>query len=313
MAVVRYRTLGRTGVQVSAVGLGGNQFGGTCDERSTAAIVARALECGVNFVDTAESYSAGKSEEFLGKALGKRRREVVLATKAGARGDPGLEAGGRLTRRQLVDKLDASLRRLGTDWVDLYYFHFPDPLTPIDESLRAAADLISAGKARYLACSNYSAWQVAEMAGICERRGYAPPVASQMPYSLLDRTIESEMVPACAHLGLSIVPYSPLAGGFLTGKYTRTGPPPEGARLTRNERARQARLTPENFDRVERYEAFAPARGHTIGELAVSWLLANPVVCSVIAGATRPEQVESNVRAAEWALAPEDLRELDGA
>lgn len=307
---MKYRTLGRTGVQVSAVGLGGNQFGNTCDASTTEAIVARALECGVNFIDTAESYASGKSEEVLGKALEGHRHDVVLATKAGARNDPGSEAGGRLTRRSLVARLEASLTRLGTDYVDLYYFHLPDPLTPLEESLRATDDLIRSGKVRYLACSNYPAWEVAAMVGICERRGYAAPVASQMSYSLLDRAVESEMVPACARFGLSIVPYQPLAGGFLTGKYRRNAEPPAGTRIARNQRLRQSRLTAQNFDVLERYEAFASARGRTVGELAISWLLANPVVCSVIAGVTSPAQVEANARAAEWVLEPEELSEL---
>lgn len=298
-------------MQVSAVGLGGNQFGSTCDEAATAAIVAQALELGVNFIDTAESYSSGKSEEFLGKALQGRRHEVVLCTKAGARNDPGLESGGRLTRRNLIAKCEASLRRLQTEYVDLYYFHFPDPLTPLEESLRATDDLIRSGKVRYLACSNYAAWEVAAMVGVCERKGYAAPVASQVSYNLLDRTAEKEMAPACAHFGLSIVPYTPLAGGFLTGKYRRNAPLPDGARLTRSERARQARLTDQNFALLERFEAFAVGRGWTVGGLAISWLLANPVVCSVIAGATSPAQVQHNARAADWMLAADEVRELD--
>ncbi len=174
---MQYRPLGSTGVQVSAVGLGGNQFGTTCDVQLTTAIVHRALDLGVNFIDTAESYSKGVSEEHLGKARAGRRHDVVLATKIGS---PGGEPGGRLTRTRLISRLEGSLRRLGTDYVDLYYFHFPDPLTPIDESLRAIDDLVRAGKVRYPTVSNYQAWEVAEMIGICERRGYAPPAASQV-------------------------------------------------------------------------------------------------------------------------------------
>ena len=296
-------------MQVSEIGLGGNTFGNPVDAAGTKAIVDVALELGVNFIDTAEAYSKGVSEEHLGKALAGRRQDVVLATKTGAPSDA--MAGGRLTRTRLVARLEASLKRLGTDYVDLYYFHFPDPLTPIDESLRAIDDLVRAGKVRYPTVSNYQAWEVAEMVGVCERRGYAPPAASQVPLSLLERAAEKEMVPACAHLGLSIVPYSPLAGGFLTGKYARGGPVPEGTRLARVERARQARLTDANFDALERYAAFASARGHTVGELAVSWLLAKAVVCSVIAGATAPAQVEANVRAAEWVLSADEVRELN--
>jgi len=294
-------------VQVSEIGLGGNTFGNPVDAAGTKAIVDKALELGINFIDSAESYSKGVSEEHLGKALAGRRHDVVLATKTGS---PGGEPGGRLTRTRLISRLEGSLKRLGTEYVDLYYFHFPDPLTPIDESLRAIDELVRAGKVRYPTVSNYQAWEVAEMVGICDRRGYEPPAASQVPFSLLERATEKEMVPACARFGISIVPYSPLAGGFLTGKYARGRAVPEGTRLARVERARQARLTDANFDALERYSAFASARGHTVGELAVSWLLAHPVVCSVIAGVTKPEQVEANAKAGEWVLSPDEVRDL---
>lgn len=308
---MRYRTLGRSGVQVSAVGLGGNTFGNPVDAAGVAAIVDRALELGLNFVDTAESYSNGVSEEHLGKALAGRRHEMVVATKVGAPNTPGLEAGGRLTRRHMIGRLEASLRRLGTDFVDIYYFHFADPLTPLEESLRAADELIRSGKVRYLGISNHPAWQLAEAVGIARHDHLVPPVVSQVPYSLLDRAVEKEMLPACAHLGISVVPYSPLAGGFLTGKYRRGAEPPANTRIGRVQRLRDARLTDENFDRVERYASFAGARGHTVGELAIAWLLSRPVVCSVIAGATSPAQVEANARAADWELAPAEVAELD--
>lgn len=306
---MNYRTLGRTGVQVSEIGLGGNMFGGKCDTAATAAIVSCALDLGINFIDTAEGYTGGASEEVLGKVLAGRRDEVVLATKTGYRTVPGYEKGGRLTRRRLMTAVEASLRRLGTDHIDLYYFHFPDPLTPLEESLRVMDDLVVAGKIRYPACSNYAAWEVATMSGISERHGYATPAASQVPYNLLDRAVEKEMVAACRYLGISIVPYSPLAGGFLTGKYQRGAPPPAGSRFHGTDRFRHI-LSDENFAALDRYQAFAGARGRTVGELAISWLLAQSVVCSVIAGATSPRQVEEHVRAAEWKLSTEDLSEL---
>ena len=304
---MKYRLLGRTGVAVSEIGLGGNQFGTTCDTAATAAIIDRALALGVNFIDTAEMYGNGASEEALGKALTGKRHEVVLATKTGA---PDQIPGGRLTRSRLIARLEGSLRRLATDHVDVYYFHYPDALTPLEESLRAMDDLVRSGKVRYAAISNHASWRVAEAAGICEQRDYAAPVASQVQYSLLERDAEQEMIPACAHFGVSLVPYSPLAGGFLTGKYRKGAPLPAGARLTRIERARTQRFTDANWAALERYDAFATSRGHTVKELAISWLLAQPLVCSVIAGVTSPAQVEENVRAAEWSLTRDDVSDL---
>lgn len=314
MGAVRYRGLGRTGVQVSEVGLGGNMFGGKCDRAATDAIVGCALELGVNFIDTAEGYTGGASEELLGKVLAGRRHDVVLATKTGYRTVRGLEDGGRLTRRRIIASVEASLRRLQTDYVDLYYFHYPDPLTPLEESLRAMDDLVTAGKVRYPACSNYAAWEVAEMAGICERFGYARPAASQMAYNLLDRAVEREMIPACLHFGISLVPYSPLAGGFLTGKYRRDEPAPAGSRFadtTRFQHVFRQIRSDVNYAALGHFEAFASPRGHSVADLAISWLLAQPVVCSVIAGSTSPEQVAQHVRASEWTLTSEELSEFD--
>ncbi len=302
---MQYRPLGRTGVQVSAVGLGGNQFGSTCDAAQTAAIVHRALDLGVNFIDSAESYSNGASEEMLGKALAGRWNDVVLATKTGAGNDPG-----KLSRRRIEQRLDTSLERLGADHIDLYYMHFPDAPTPLEESLRAMEDAVRAGKVRYVGISNHSAWQVAEAAGIAQRHGWSAPAASQVRYNLLDRAAEAEMIPACEHLGISLVPYSPLGGGFLTAKYEPGATPPANTRFGRRPAAGASYLTPERFEQLGRYRAFAQERGRIAGELAIAWLLAHPVVCSVIAGVTTPEQVEANVRAAEWSLTPAEVREL---
>jgi aryl-alcohol dehydrogenase-like predicted oxidoreductase len=307
---MEYRRLGKSGVRVSVVGLGGNTFGRFCDESQTASIVHGAMDLGVNFIDTAESYSNGVSEDLIGKALQGRRHEVVLATKTGVRTEPGSEAGGRLTRKRIVARLEASLQRLQTEYIDVYYLHFPDPGTPIEETLRAMDDMVRAGKVLYPACSNYPAWEVAQMVGICDRRDYAPPVVTQNAYSLLDRRIEDELVPACLHLGLSMVPYSPLAGGFLTGKYRRGSAPPAGTRGHASEAWQRSWLTDEHFDTLDRLEAFAAARDRSVGALAVAWLIAQPVVCSVIAGATSPAQVESNVQAGAWILSEADLSEL---
>lgn len=299
---MQFRPLGRTGVQVSALGLGTNQFGRVVDEAGAKAIVDRALELGVNFIDTAESYSDGASEELLGKALAGRRHDVVLATKTGARDDPG-----RLSRKRIVQRLEASLKRLATDYADLYYLHRPDPATPLEETLRAMEDLVRAGKIRYAAISNHAAWRVTEAVGVAQRNGWSPVAASQMPYSLLERDVEREMLPACEHLGVSIVPWAPLAGGFLTGKYAKGAPLPPDTRLGRAPERAARTLSDTNFEKLERWTAFAKERGHTVGDLAVAWLLAHPVVCSVIAGATKPDQLTTNAKATEWILTSTDV------
>lgn len=300
---MHYRPLGRTGLQVSALGLGTNQFGRVVDEAGAKAIIDQAQQLGMNFIDTAESYGGGASEELLGKALAGRRDEFVVATKTGAGSDPG-----RQTRKRISQRLDASLKRLATDYIDLYYLHFPDASTPLEESLRVLEDALRAGKIRYAALSNHAAWQVAEAIGIAQRLGWAPISASQLEYSLVERAVEREMIPACLHLGVSLVPYFPLAGGFLTGKYERDVPPPADTRFGRAQQ-RPKYLTAENFEKLTRWKAFAKERQHTVGELAIAWLLAHPAVCSVIAGATRPEQLAANATAAEWTLG---LNEVTG-
>jgi aryl-alcohol dehydrogenase-like predicted oxidoreductase len=301
---VNYRQLGGTGVPVSVLGLGTNQFGRVVDEAGATAIIDRALELGVNFIDTAESYGGGSSEQLLGKALAGRRDEFVLATKTGAGTDPG-----RQTRKRIVQRLDASLARLATDYIDVYYLHFPDNGTPLEESFSVLDDAVRAGKIRYAAVSNHAAWQVAEAVGIARRRGWSSVVASQMEYSLVERDVEREMVPACEHLGVSLVPYYPLAGGFLTGKYARNAPLPPNTRFGRAPQ-RSRYLTDANFDRLERWTAFAGERDRGMGDLAVAWLLAHPVVCSVIAGATTPDQVSANAKATEWSLSQTDIADL---
>jgi len=301
---VQYRPLGRTGVQLSALGLGTNQFGRVVDAAGAKAIIDRAQELGVNFIDSAESYGGGMSEELLGKALAGRRDEFVVATKTGAGSDPG-----RLTRKRILQRLDASLKRLATDFIDVYYMHFPDASTPVEESLGVLDDAVRAGKIRYAAISNHAAWQVAQALGIAERRGWSKVVASQMEYSLVERSVEHDTVPACAALGVSLVPYFPLAGGFLTGKYERNVTPPPDTRFGRAQQ-RSRYLSDQNFERLERWKTFARERGHDIGELAITWLLAHPVVCSVIAGATKPDQLTANAKATEWSLSTEDVAVL---
>lgn len=301
---MKYRPLGNSGVQVSALGLGTNQFGRVVDEAGARAIIDRALELGINFIDTAESYGGGVSEELLGKALEGRRDDFVVATKTGA----GTDAG-RLTRKRILQRLDASLRRLATDYVDVYYTHFPDAGTPLEDSLGVLDDAVHAGKIRYAAVSNHAAWQVAEAVGIARRRGWGPVVASQMEYSLVERDVEREMVPACEHFGVSLVPYYPPAGGFLTGKYARNAPLPPNTRFARAPQ-RSRYLSDEHFDRLARWSAFAQERGRPVGELAVTWLLSHPAVCSVIAGATTPDQVATNAKAADWEVPASELAGL---
>lgn len=302
---MQYRPLGRTGVPVSVLGLGTNQIGRVVDEAGARAMLDRALELGVNFIDTAESYGGnGASETLLGKALAGRRHEFVVATKTGAGSDPG-----RLTRSRILRRLDESLARLATDFIDLYYLHFPDAATPLEESLRALEDATRAGKIRYAAVSNHPAWRVAEAVGIAQRHGWAPVAASQMEYSLVERAVERETIPACEHLGVSLVPYFPLAGGFLTGKYERGVAPAPDTRFGRA-RQRPRYLSDENFERLERWKTFAAERGHTVTDLAFAWLLSHRIVCSVIAGATSPDQIAANARSVEWTMTPAEVSEL---
>lgn len=306
------RNLGRSGLQVSVVGLGCNNFGWRCDQQQTATVVNRALELGVTLFDTADIYARGLSEEYLGKALKGHRSDVVIATKfAGPMGD-GSPWGGA-SRRYVFEAIEASLSRLDTDYIDLYQIHFPDARTPIEETLRALDDLVRQGKVRYIGCSNVASWQVVEAQWITRTEHLSPLVSAQNEYNLLDRRIERELVPACAAYGLGILPYFPLASGLLTGKYRPGQPPPEGTRLAAAGRMGERVLSEQNFDALTRMEGFAASRGHTILELAVGWLASQPQVASIIAGATKPEQVEQNVRAAEWRLTAEEQGELDAA
>ena len=308
---MQQRNLGRSGLIVSAVGLGCNNFGGRLDRAATRAVVHEALDQGITLFDTADTYGeSGGSEEFLGAALGNRRHEIVLATKFAR----PMDGDGRLkgaSRRYIMAAVEASLNRLGTDWIDLYQQHIADPLTPIEETLRALDDLVRQGKVRYVGCSTLSAWQVVEAQWTAKYGGLASFVSCQERYSLVDRDIEEELMPAVTAYGLGLIPFTPLANGLLTGKYRREGKPPEGARLATTPRLAERYLTPANWTVVERLEAFCAARGRTLLELAFSWLLQRPAVASVIAGATKPAQVAANVRAAQWRLSPEDMDEID--
>lgn len=298
------RTLGKHGPAVSVVGLGCNNFGMTIDSAAAEAVVHAALDAGITHFDTAEMYGGGRSEEMLGPALGSRRDEAVIATKFLPRPAEQPYTPGALATR-VREGAEISLRRLGTDRIDLYYQHMPDADGPVEEALEALDELVRAGKVLHGASSNVSADQIAAAASAAEARGWTPFCGTQIHWNLLNREVEETVVPAAEAAGLGVVPYFPLASGLLTGKYRRAEPFPEGTRLARMERF-AATATDENFDRLEAYEAFAAERGHTITELAIGWLLAQPTVASVIAGATRPEQVAANANAATWVLTADE-------
>ena len=306
---MEYRQLGSSGVRVSTVGLGGNTFGNACDVPQTAAVIHRAIDLGINHIDTADIYSNGRSEDYVGKALAGRRNDVVLATKMGIAMGEGANNSG-LSYRRVIASCEGSLKRLGTDYIDLFYLHRPDPKTPLGETLRALDDLVRAGKIRYVGLSNFAAWQMTEALWISDKRGYLPPVVTQSQYNALERSLEREVVPFCKAFGVGIVPYSPLAGGLLTGKYRKGEPIQPGVRGY-NSAGFARQLTDRNFAAVEGLEAFARDHGHSVGELAIAWLLANTSVCSVIAGSTKPEQVEANAAAATWTLTAEDVKAID--
>ena len=306
---MEFRRLGDSGLKVSEIGLGCNNFGMRIDEAQTTAVVEAALAAGITFFDTADVYGGTKSETMLGKALGTRRQDIVLATKFGIPLGPAPYSGGG-SRRYVVRAVEASLTRLGTDYIDLLQMHRFDAETPLEETLRALDDLITAGKVRYIGNSNYAGWQIGDADWTARAAHFARFVSAQNQYSVLERAVAHEVLPACERFGLGFLPFFPLASGLLTGKYRRGAPPPEGTRLAAmGARAAQA-LSDRNFDRVDALEAWARQRGHTILELAFAWLLGQPVVSSVIAGATSPEQVTANAATADWRLSPEEVAEV---
>jgi aryl-alcohol dehydrogenase-like predicted oxidoreductase len=309
---MEHRRVGNSGLQVSVAGLGCNNFGGRLDAAATESVVHAALDLGVTLFDTADMYGGrGGSEELLGRALASNRDEVVIATKFARRmGDGPFQRGA--SRRYIVHAVEASLRRLGTDRIDLYQQHCPDADTPIDETLAALDDLVRAGKVLYIGSSNFAGWQIAEADAVARAGGGTRFVSAQNEWSLLRRAVEREVVPASAHHGVSVLPFFPLASGMLTGKYRRGEEPPEGTRLAAWGGG-AGWTTDANFDKVDALAAVAEARGHGVGELALAWLAAQPVVCSVIAGATSPEQLKANVTALEWRLDADDLAAVEQA
>ncbi len=304
------RALGRSGLKVSIVGLGCNNFGGRLDAEGTKAVIHAALDQGITLFDTADSYGGkGASETLMGEILGERRKDIVLATKFGMDVlGTGRSADG--SRRYIMSAVEASLKRLRTDWIDLYQIHRFDPATPMEETLRAFDDCVRQGKVRYIGCSNFDGWQVANAAWTSRTGGYEPFVTAQNEYSLLVRDIEKELVPSMEHFGLGLLPFYPLGGGLLTGKYAH-GAKPQDARLIKNPQLGNRHLTERNRAVADALDAFAKERGHSLLELAFSWLASKPYVSSVIAGASRPDQIAANVKAVSWQLTAQDLAEID--
>jgi aryl-alcohol dehydrogenase-like predicted oxidoreductase len=306
---MRFRQLGNSGLEVSLVGLGTNNFGRRCDAAQSARVLDQAVESGVNFIDTANIYSAGESETHIGKWLRGKRDQVLIATKFGMKmGEGPMQTGA--SRQHLMASIEASLTRLQTDCIDLYQLHQVDRRIPIEETLRALDDLVRQGKVRYIGASNFDAWHLCEAEWTSRDRSLNRFVSVQNHYNLLKRDIEREVTPFCEAYGVGIIPFFPLESGLLTGKYHRGEVSPAGGRLAGSPRGDEL-LTDANFDILERLERFGEARGHTLLDVAIAGLAAQPAVASVIAGATSPEQVLANAASAEWELSAEDRAALD--
>lgn len=312
---MQYRRLGHSGLEVSLAGLGTNNFGMRLDYDGSKRVVDAALDAGINFFDTADIYGGGRSEEYLGRALGSRREDVLIATKfAMPIGEGPFTRGG--SRHYIAKAVERSLKRLGTDYIDLYQMHQPDPQTPIAETLDALSDLVHHGVVRYIGHSNFSGWQIADADWTARSQGYARFVSAQNEWSLLERKLESEIMPACRQFGLGQLPFFPLASGFLTGKYQRGAALPEGTRLAAWSQAMPARIdaltSDANWDKLESLTGFAAQRGRSILDLALGWLASDDAVSSVIAGATRPQQIEANVASTlGWRLSAEEFASVN--
>ena len=310
-SVLEYRHLGQSGLEVSEIGLGANSFGepGRRDRPESEAIVHAAIDQGINFIDTSNVYAQGLSEEYIGHALKGRRDEMLIGTKFGSmrRQGPNNFGGSRIF---VMRSVEDSLKRLQTDYIDVYMIHRPDTRMPIEETLRALDDLVRAGKVRYTAGCNYEAWRLVNAEWTNRKNGYVSLTSSQFAYSMMTRAAEAEMIPACRELGLSVVPYLPLAAGMLSGKVNTSGVAPEGTRLALQEAMGERWITPRNLDLVDRLSLWAEERDKTVLELAFAWLLAEPVVATVIAGASSPEQISQNVNAGEWKLTSSEYAEV---
>ena len=305
------RNLGRSGLRVSAVGLGCNNFGQRTDLETSRKVIHKAIDLGITLFDTADIYSGmGGSETVLGEVLGDRRKDIVLATKyAKPMSTDGTRQGA--SRRYIMSAVEASLKRLKTDYIDLYQQHEFDARTPIEETLRALDDLVRQGKVRYIGHSNFPAWRIAEAEFTARQMGVAPFVSCQDEYSLVVRDIENDLLPAAQQYNLGLLPFFPLANGLLTGKYKPGAEPPADSRFAKAPALRERSATPRNQAIAAKLDVFAQQRGHTLLELAFSWLAARPQVSSVIAGATRVEQIEQNVKAIAWKLTPDEMAEID--
>lgn len=313
---MEYRLLGKSGQKVSSVGLGCNNFGMRIDQVMTDAVVGKALDLGITLFDTADVYgNRGGSEIMLGKALGANRHKVLIATKfKAAMGDPLYPEGGA-NRGYIMRACEASLKRLGTDTIDLYQIHNPDPLTPVEETMRALDDLVRAGKVRYIGHSNFSGWMTADAAWIAKSQGLSPFVSAQNRYSVMSRAIETDLVPSCEKFGLSVLPFFPLESGLLTGKYKRGATPEENTRFAAfakmNPQGVQMLYGDHRFALLEKLEPLCAQFGHSLLQLGMGWLLSRPIVASVIAGATSPEQLQQNVEAASWRPSAEENAAID--
>ncbi len=306
---MEYRQLGNSGVRVSVIGLGTNQFGGPVDQEGVNNVIDAALDLGINFIDTADVYQNGRSEETLGVALQGKWDRFVVATKVYFKTGDGPNDYGA-SRYHIMNGVEASLRRLQTDHIDLYQMHRWDATTPIAETMRALDDLVRSGKVRYIGASAYAAWQLAKANLLAEFQGWASFVTVQSHYHMLEREVEKEVIPYCMEHNVGFVPYFPLAGGFLTGKYKRDSSAPQGSRGERSSYV-QGYMTDANYTIVEKLTDWAEEREHTMAELAHAWLLAQPTVCSVISGLTKLEHMEANAKAADWALTNEDVTSLN--
>jgi aryl-alcohol dehydrogenase-like predicted oxidoreductase len=310
MVMMEFRKLGNSGLKISEIGLGGNNFGARVDEQTSVKVVNHAIDMGINFIDTAPTYDQGHSEEFVGRAIKGKRHQVIIATKFGSMMNEAPSKRGS-SRHNIMDAIDASLKRLQTDYIDLYQMHLPDPSTPIEETLRALDDLVKGGKVRYIGCSNFAAWQLGEALWAARVKNLHSFVTVQIQYNLLARKIEEELVPCCRAYNIGVIPHTPLAGGFLTGKYRHGEELSIEGRLAEPNSFYRRIFTETNWDKLTRLTAFATERGHTVGELAIAWLLAKQWIATVIAGARKIEQVSANVVAAEWRLTEEEVTEVD--
>ena len=311
---MNYTNLGQSGLKVSQMCLGTNNFGGQVSEETSVKIVNKALDCGINVIDTANVYTGGKSEEIIGNAMKGQRDEVIIATKVGfgtLEGPPARSNWSGLSRKHILSQVEHSLKRLQTNFIDIYYLHRFDPETPLEETLRTFDYLVRQGKVRYIACSNFTAWQIAKAHEICENHDLEKLVAVQPPYNLLQRDIEKDIIPYCQQEGLGILTYTPLMGGFLTGKYSRAMPPPPGSRFKYNPKFWERANKESNFTLLEQIENVAHDVGIPVSKLAISWILKNPAITAPIVGASSVEQVEENCLITEISLNGETYQRLN--